>query len=41
MSESHRGKRLGKDNPMFGKKQSPEFKKKMSERMKGENHPNY
>ena len=41
LSESHKGKGLGKDNPMFGKKQSPEFKKKMSERMKGKNHPNY
>ena len=41
MSESKKGKGLGKDNPMFGKKQSPEFKKKMSERMKGKNHPNY
>ena len=41
MSESHKGKGLGKDNPMFGRKHTEEEKKKMSERMKGKNHPNY
>ena len=41
MSESHKGKGLGKDNPMFGKKWTEEQKKKMSDRIKGKNHPNY
>jgi len=41
MSEGHKGKGLGKDNPMFGRKHTEEEKKKMSERMKGKNHPNY
>jgi len=45
MSEGRKGKGLGKDNPMFGKKWTEEEKKKMSERMKGKfvgkNHPFY
>ena len=45
MSDSHKGKGLGKDNPMFGRKHTEEEKKKMSERMKGKfvgkNHPMY
>ena len=45
MSDSHKGKGLGKDNPMFGRKHTEEEKKKMSERMKGKfvgkNHPFY
>ena len=41
MSEGHKGKGLGKDNPMFGKKWTEEQKKKMSDRIKGKNHPNY
>ena len=45
MSESHKGKGLGKDNPMFGTKWTEEEKKKMSKKMKGKfvgkNHPMY
>ena len=32
MSESHKGKGLGKDNPMFGRKQTPEAKKIIREK---------
>ena len=45
MSESRKGKRLGKDNPMFGKHHSEETRRKMSEDRKGkfvgEKHPMY
>jgi len=41
MSESRKGKRLGKDNPMFGKHHSVETRRKMSEDRKGEKHPMY
>jgi len=36
MSASHKGKQLGKDNPMFGKHPSEEARKKMSEAHKGQ-----
>ena len=36
MSLSHKGKQLGKDNPMFGKHPSEEARKKMSEAHKGQ-----
>ena len=39
MSESRKGKGLGKDNPMFGKHHSEETRRKMSEDRKGENIP--
>lgn len=45
LSECHKGKMTGEDNPFYGKKHSEESKKKMSESHKGkyegENNPNY
>ena len=39
ISEKCKGKRAGKNNPLYGKHHSEETKQKMSESKKGKNHP--
>ena len=41
ISEKCKGKRAGKNNPLYGKHHSEETKQKMSESKKGKNHPLY
>lgn len=41
ISENRKGKRIGKDHPLFGTFRSDETKKKISDKVKGTNHPNY